>query len=303
MALAVELLSATGKTPNKMRRDYVQAIEVVCSLPAGTTIDTVSFFNRCWDWCGECFGVHNILTVDVHHDESTPHCHILIAPIESGRWVGGVLISKSRTAALRKSFAATVARPFGLRMGERLMGARKAEAVSLVLGAIEKEHQALFASPVWPLIRQDIERGPARFLQALGLDAPQVRPVKQRTSTQIFTSAGKGPKRETNQPRPQSIPIGISDVRPRGTSNPIGIKSRAKGRASLSCVGIAFPKLRSADSEASSSDASLTVERDFDEQDFKHAATVVLFDEDGNTRERECSQPDPDDYDQTRLYC
>jgi len=88
VAMASQLMASIGTSAEEMRSDYCQAIEIVFSLPANTVIEIKQYFTYCFEWCCSRFGVENILCVDVHLDESTPHCHALIAPIQSGRWVG-----------------------------------------------------------------------------------------------------------------------------------------------------------------------------------------------------------------------
>ena len=323
VALAARLMAIINTSPDKMRRDYCQAVEIVFSLPPTTTIDAAQYFADCVAWCRERFGADNILSADVHLDESAPHCHALIAPIHDGRWVGSSLIDRTNTQALRESFEREVAAVYGLRMMDRLTGRRKSDAVAMVLAHIEKHERAVIASPLWQPLRQAIERNPAPFVACLGLELTDRTPAKQKTMAQIFTSPGKGAKRETlHLPKPNPIgiaasakpvnPIGIDrhlSVTKPATANPIGIENRAEKHQSLSCVGIGFSKQRiAAYSIADSSglkDDGRTVERDldasppdlsdFDLPAFDHARVVT--DDDGVIRERDHYQHQPDGYD------
>ena len=239
VAKALQLMESIGTNPDKMRRDYCQAVEIVFSLPAETAIDTQRYFTDCFTWCCLRFGAENILSADVHLDESTPHCHALIAPIQSGRWVGGKVIDRTNTKALQLSFAKQVASVYGLKMAERLAGSRKGEAVAKLLGHIDKHDRGLFLSPTWQPLRQAIERNPAPFLTAYGLELENKLPASLKTMAQIFTSAGKGAKRETLH-LPKRNPIGIaSQVNKPAQENPIGIQNKNEEHRSLSCVGIA----------------------------------------------------------------
>ena len=239
VAMASQLMESIGISPDKMRRDYCQALEFVFSLPANTTIDIERYFADCFEWCSERFGVENILSVDIHLDESTPHCHALIAPIQSGHWVGGKPIDRTNTKALQASFAQQVASAYGLKMGERLTGNRKGEAVAKLLGHIEKHDRGLLLSPTWQPLRQAIERNPAPFLSAYGLELENKLPANLKTMAQIFTSTGKGAKRETLH-LPKRNPIGIAfQVNKPAQANPIGIQNKGEKHRSLSCVGIA----------------------------------------------------------------
>ena len=318
VVLALRLMADISTSPDKMRRDYCQAVEIVFSLPPTTTIDTSQYFAACVSWCIERFGAGNILSADVHLDESAPHCHALIAPIQGGRWVGGKLIDRTNTQAMRESFGRQVAAVYGLHIVDKLTGKRKSDAVAMVLAHIEMNHRAVITSSLWQPLRRAIERNPAPFIASMGLALSDRPPAKRRTMEQIFTSTGKGAKRETlhlpkrnpigieTSPKPTN-PIGI-DVkvtsRKSAPANPIGIESEGEGHRSLSCVGIAFPKRGFASDSIASQERhqepGRTVERDFDlspmpeyhRTNFDRAPVVI--DEDGVIRERDYQPDYPD---------
>lgn len=116
VALVLKLMADIGTSPDERRRDYCQAVEIVFSLPPTTTIDTTRYFADCVDWCSDRFGADNILSADVHHDEpSNPHhAHVLIAPIQGGRWAGGNPIGIDGNLAARKPATAS---PIGIENG------------------------------------------------------------------------------------------------------------------------------------------------------------------------------------------
>jgi hypothetical protein len=284
IALALQLMTGIGTSPDKMRRDYCQAIEIVFSLPASTKIDTAHYFAACVEWSREQFGEGNILSADVHLDEAAPHCHILIAPIQDGRWVGSRLIDRYNTQAMRESFGRQVASVYGLRMVDKLTGCRKADAVAMVLADIETTHRGVITSTLWQPLRQAIERSPEPFIASMGIELPDRPPKKMKPFVDYVVSTGKGPKRETLYLR-KSNPIGIEPstkptnpigcdgqvtVRKSAPANPIGIENGSENHQSLSCVGFAFPKRRFATESIASQDRhqepGRTVERDDCEQ-------------------------------------
>ncbi len=197
-------------------------------------------------------------------------------------------------------------------MVDKLTGCRKSDAVAMVLADIEAHHRGVIASNLWQPLRQAIERNPAPFIASMGLALADRSQAKRKTMAQIFTSPGKGAKRETLH-LPKRNPIGI-DVkvtsRKSAPANPIGIDNEVENHQSLSCVGIAFPKrgfaTPSIADSARSKDTERTVERDsdapaqdlsdWDGQTFDRAAVVI--DDDGVIRERDYHQPQPDGYDQ-----
>lgn len=248
VALALSLMEAAGVAADKLRKDHTQAVELLFSLPPDTAINTGDYFRRCVAWAGERFGAANILSADIHRDEAAPHCHILILPLVGGRMRGSGLIKRPELAALRKSFSQEVARVFGLKEPpSRMSGAAHSEAVRLVLARLESSQDAILRSGLWLTVRRNIERDPARFMTALGLELPTDKPATKkpaRTMAQIFTSTGKGGKID----RPLK-PIGfdgLPEAGPkttisRGSLKPIGFESEPEKRAqkprNLSCVG------------------------------------------------------------------
>lgn len=302
VAMAKELERQVNYKPK--RKDYTQAVEVVFSLPVGSTIDRRQYFADCVAWCGGKFGAGSVLSADVHMDQAVPHCHVLIAPIQAGEWAGSKVLEQDAYQALRESFQADVADGYGLRMPERLKGARKAVAVAVVLGEMAARHSDLMALALWEPIRKAVERDPAEFLEVLGLELTSVPPKKMKTMERIFTGKGKGPKRE-EQPskRRVSNPIGIErnkGATKQASPNPIGIEKQSKNGGvkvqSLSCVGIELSGgALGAGKQGDDREGGRWVERDLEAPaaDFYDtapgAAVQVITGDDGTTRERDAA--------------
>ena len=190
--LAAQRLRDAGV--GKLRKDAVLALECVFSLPHDSGVDDQRFFTDCAAWAGQQFGgPHNVLSVDVHRDEATPHCHVLLLPLVGGRMVGSDLMGNRRKLLeLQQDFHQAVAARYGLRKAPaRLAGASKQRAATAVLDRLKKAPDAALRSKVWTLIRDAIEHDPAPYMLALGI-ALEPTKKKQRTMTQIFTSKGRG---------------------------------------------------------------------------------------------------------------
>lgn len=214
---ATKLMRAAGVT--KLRKDAVTALEIVFSIPTSLDIDHEAYFAKCTAWAAEQFGGScNILSADVHHDEAHPHLHVLILPLRNGRMVGSDMVGNRQLLASRHAqFYDQVARHFGLpKPSLRLTGAAKANAIALVLTTLYAKNDAALRSIGWQAIRSAIESDPLPWLALLGLQK-QEQPKRLRSSTDIFISPGKGPKKEPN---------------------PVGFAFPRKAR-SLSCVGFA----------------------------------------------------------------
>jgi hypothetical protein len=97
-----------------------------------------------------------------------------------------------------------------------MAGAMRGQAARMVLQHLESTRDSVLTSPLWQTVKRDIERDPARFVAALGIEVKQVvDDRRKRSMAQIFTSPGKGCKviKEVK-------PIGFHIKRP---PNPIGI--------------------------------------------------------------------------------
>ncbi len=210
-ALATSLLAEAGIDPAKMRRDRVQALELVVSLPPGAAIDAEGYFARCMAWLAKALPLP-ILLATAHNDESAPHLHALLLPVLDGQYVGGRPIERAALLRLREGFFKEVAGPAGLqRTGAKLRGASKALALAAVLQRCEEMGLPLANGPLWPVMLTAIERDPTAAVQALGIDLSECR-----------KEAGSNP-----------IGIDLADVR-----NPIGIE-RAQSDGDLNPIGIA----------------------------------------------------------------
>jgi len=188
-----------------LREDAVRAIEFVVSLPVNAGIDDHAFFSSAMHWLAKRFGGEdNILSADIHRDEAAPHMQLLLLPLIGGRMVGSdALGGRSKLRTLQAEFFDQVCQPHGLkRYPQRLSGARKTSVTTAVLAEIKRLGDASLKL-LWPLLRDCIEADPVPFAEHLGLavDAP-VKPKKLRSSTDIFISTGKGPKREPETPTP-----------------------------------------------------------------------------------------------------
>jgi hypothetical protein len=118
--MVVETMSRYAeRLPEKVRKNAVHAIEVVCT--ASPT------FKGAWDsyladadrWVKDLFGADSVLHIAHHMDETTPHTHILVMPLLDGRlnakhYTGGV---RTRMAELQTDFFEKVGKKHDLERG------------------------------------------------------------------------------------------------------------------------------------------------------------------------------------------
>lgn len=207
----------------KLKRDHVQAIEAVFSLPAGSSLDVGAYFAGCLAWLRVALPLP-ILSAVAHHDEAAPHAHVLLLPVVDGKHIGGALLKLAELKRLRESFFQQVAGPAGLKRDRaKVRGSVKQWAVAAVLRACDAHGLPAANGPLWPILKAAIERDPTQAMKALCLDVNALRPLDAK-------------------------PIGL-DARAIGLQKPIGLDGAIENEVvlkgskieALSCVGLAVP--------------------------------------------------------------
>lgn len=195
-AKADALLREAGIT--KLRTNQVLALELVFSLPEEYVLDERAYFSDCVAWAASRYGGEkNILSADIHRDEPKAHCHVLMLPLIGGKMRGSDLVGhRPILTASRDEFFSSVAARYGLKKPPgRLYGTTKSAGAESVLAWLKERADAALKSRLWPQLRKAIQNDPVAYMVALGIDA-QRPPKRMRSMTQIFTSPGKGKKRE-----------------------------------------------------------------------------------------------------------
>ncbi|MBC7378917.1 MAG: plasmid recombination protein [Burkholderiaceae bacterium] len=174
--LALQMLRDAGITTQ--RKNASICVEFVFSLPANFKGGDKQYFLACIAWLEGYFGPPSrIISADVHRDQATPHCHVLMMPI-LGNTVSGrkMLGGKKQLKAMQEAFHDAVASKHGLsKPAPLLRGLAKAQAASAVIAHLKKTADAVLMSPTWPIVRAAIEANPRTYLDQLGVDA---RPVE-----------------------------------------------------------------------------------------------------------------------------
>ena len=178
---------------DKPRKNGIMAVEVLFSLPiVRHNQDTKPFFTDCYRWVKQTF-TGELLSFDVHLDESAPHTHALILPLINGKMQGDRLKgNRANINNLNDSFHAKVACRYGLsKANYKRLSANDKQSIEQQISARLKGDSVL-KSNVWPCVRDAIHKDPVPFAQALGINAPASRKAKNKSFVQIITSKGTG---------------------------------------------------------------------------------------------------------------
>lgn len=186
----VQMLKAGIEKP---RKDQVRAVEIVFSLPIDKhQQDTRPFFNECCEWAKQAFA-GELLSFDVHLDESAPHAHAVILPLIDGKMQGRDMVgSTGNLMRLINKFHADVARHFGLSRSDnkRLSNLDKQTIEKLVLTRLSND--PAMQSSVWACLRDAIHNDPMPYAQMLSIKPPLAKQKKHKSFVAIMTSKGKG---------------------------------------------------------------------------------------------------------------
>ena len=186
----IQMLKAGIEKP---RKDCVRAVEILFSLPIDRqTKDTKPFFTDCLNWIKQTFA-GELLSFDVHLDESAPHAHAIILPLVDGKMQGRDMVGNTgNLMRLINKFHADVARHYGLSRSDkkRLSNMDKQTIEKLVLTRLSNDPAML--SSVWSCLRDAIHNDPIPYAQMLSITQPIAIKGKNKSFAAIMTSKGKG---------------------------------------------------------------------------------------------------------------
>ena len=185
----VQMVKAGIDTP---RINQVMAVEVLFSLPIDRhQQDTKPFFADCFAWVKQTFA-GELLSFDVHLDESAPHAHAIILPLIDGKMQGNALIGGiGNFKRLRSLFDNEIAIRYGLAKAsrKRLSAKDKQSIERQVLTCLKAD--AAMQSSVWPCVRDAIHKDPLPFAQMLSIE-PNKTLHKAKSFVDHKRSKGKG---------------------------------------------------------------------------------------------------------------
>ncbi len=157
----------------KLKRNHMQALELVFSLPPNTGLDVREYFGACLAWA-KTYHALPVISAVVHLDQAKPHMHLLLLPIDgNGEYVRGVNPSKVETRKATESFAQHIALPAGLqRPGAKLGGETRKLAIQAVYDTCAKMCPAMARMQAF---REAVAKDPRQWLDDFGIDVDGLR--------------------------------------------------------------------------------------------------------------------------------
>jgi hypothetical protein len=154
----------------KPRKNAVVAVEIMFSLPITYHHkDTRTYFGDCLEWVKQNFA-GELISFDIHLDESAPHAHVLILPLIQGKLQGSDMVGgRGNIYRLRNIFFRDVANHYGLNKPKKsvLSDQVKTALMSKILKSLRLD--SVTKSGIWPIVRNHIELEPLLYAEFLGI--------------------------------------------------------------------------------------------------------------------------------------
>lgn len=155
------------------RKNGVMGVEVVFSLPIiWHEKDSTPFFRDCYDWVQATFQ-GELLSFDVHLDESMPHAHAVILPLVNGKMQGSDMVGGTgNLKRLINLFYVEIASHYGFtkKTNARLNKTDKEKLESEVLKRLKSD--PVMVSAIWPIVRDFVGKDPLLFAEILSIGSP-----------------------------------------------------------------------------------------------------------------------------------
>lgn len=176
----------------RIRKNQVMGVEIVFSLPIDRhDQDTRAFFVDCFEWVKEAFD-GELLSFDIHLDESAPHAHAVILPLVDRKMQGSRMIgNKGNLLRIVNKFHTDVARHYGLSRNEtkRLSETDKQNLSKLVFK--ELKNDVVMKSSIYPCLRDLIAKDPLPFAMMLSIQL-NVKTENTKSFVDHKRSRGRG---------------------------------------------------------------------------------------------------------------
>jgi hypothetical protein len=178
---------------DKPRKNGVMAVEVIFSLPIGRhQQDTKPFFIDCCEWVLKIF-TGELLSFDVHLDESAPHAHAIILPLVDGKMQGNAMVGdRGNLYRFISEFHKLVGEKYGLNRRDtaRLNQTDRKSIAREVLKHLSAD--SVLQSMVWGCVRDAISKDPIPYAQMLGLPLAAASKSDTKSFVDIKRGHGKG---------------------------------------------------------------------------------------------------------------
>jgi hypothetical protein len=160
------------------------AVELIFSVTAGHHCDFNAMYADSLGWLRNYYPESHIIHAVVHHDEDTPHMHVILVPIVNGRLDANAVcgykgVSRKRNIALFEYLD----KRYGLTFPVYLKGAEKKAGAALAINRYQRLPEAEIKNVLEQPFLQSIYARPEPYLYALGITYEEVLASIKTTPT------------------------------------------------------------------------------------------------------------------------
>lgn len=166
----------------KKNRGY--AVEFLFTVTSGHMCSFNAMYSDCLDLLKEYYPECPIVHAVIHHDEHTPHMHVILVPFKDGKLQADKINRyKGESRKRNKFFFDRLNENYGLTFPVYLKGSQKKRGVELALQAYKNLPESNLRVMLDGSIMQAIHARPEPFLYALGITYDEVLGGSQTTPT------------------------------------------------------------------------------------------------------------------------
>ncbi len=160
------------------------AVELIFSVTAGHRCDFNAMYANSLDWLRNYYPESHIVHAVIHHDEDTPHMHVILVPIVNGRLDADKICGYKGVSTKRNiSLFEYLDKRYGLTFPVYLKGAEKKAGAALAINRYQRLPESEIKNVLEHPILQSIFARPEPYLYALGISYEEVLASIKTTPT------------------------------------------------------------------------------------------------------------------------
>lgn len=163
------------------------------------------FFRQSLAFIQKRYGKENVLSATVHKDEKTPHMHVNLTPIRSGRLIASEIFTREELGKLHTDFHNSVGKEWGLERGETREDKRRHLSVGDYKRETAKAIQTELEKVQAELAQTKKELDQAKAIAAKELEQARAELDKTRAELSTFKGVQEGTAKAMAQAQAWSI--------------------------------------------------------------------------------------------------
>ena len=152
------------------------AVELLFTVTAGHECDFNAMYADCLEWLKKYYPECPIVHAVVHHDEGSPHMHVILVPLVQGKLKADQVTGYKGISYKRNtSLFDYLDKKYGLTFPVYLKGAEKKAGAEIAIDRFRELPEAIAIKLLMQPIIQSIYARPEAYLHALGVQHKEVQ--------------------------------------------------------------------------------------------------------------------------------